>query len=359
TEADLKKILLFPSFIFLLLLHAGAQEISVNYSGGSAAANDSLAAVVDDFTTQLKRSGSFKFDIKGKIKDKGERTINFMLYPIASELGITYPKKLKSFNPEGYYIKATVDRIDFIGNSALALQHSIFDFLEQLGFRYYLPGEAWQIVPSKPSVFINYEHLTQPFYEFRAFANGQGYYRNKKVENDFNFWAKANRLGGSFPIRVGHSYQTIVTNNIDVFKRHPEYFANNINKSDTPATAKFNVANKELIGLVIEDAKKRLDGFKKTGQFMNMVSMEPSDGGGFCTSAECLKIGGPSDQAFYLTNAVARGIQKDYPGIWVGNLAYNEHIAPTKYDLEPNVFVMVTNGFNRTKLSTNQLLEEW
>jgi hypothetical protein len=92
---------------------------------------------------------------------------------------------------------------------------------------------------------------------------------------------------------------------------------------------------------------------------MNMVSMEPSDGGGFCTSAECLKIGGPSDQAFYLTNAVARGIQKDYPGIWVGNLAYNEHIAPTKYDLEPNVFVMVTNGFNRTKLSTNQLLEEW
>ena len=357
--ADLKKNLLFQFFLFLLLLRAGGQEISINYSGGSKAANDSLSTIVEGFVAQLKRSGSYKFDISGKIKDKDERTINFMLYPIADELGISYPKKLKSFNPEGYYIKSSTDRIDFIGNSALALQHGVFDFLEQLGFRYFLPGDAWQIIPSKPSVFIRYERLTQPLYEFRSFANGQGYYRNKKVENDFNFWAKANRLGGSFPVRVGHSYQTIVTNNLEVFKQHPEYFADNIDKSDAPATAKFNVANKQLIQLVIEDAKKRLDVFRKTGQFMNMVSMEPSDGGGFCTSGECLKIGGPSDQAFYLTNAVARGIQKDYPGIWVGNLAYNEHISPTKYDLEPNVFVMVTNGFNRTKLSTNQLLAEW
>ena len=357
----MKRTLLFQGFLFLLLLPAGAQKISINYSGGSKAANDSLATVVENFVTELKTSGNFKFDIEEKIKDKDkdERTIYFMLCPIADELGIIYPKKLKSFNPEGYYIKATADQVTFIGNSALALQHSIFDYLEQLGFRYYLPGDAWKIVPSKPSVFIRYEHLTQPFYEFRSFANGQGYYRNKKVENDFNTWAKANRLGGSFPVRVGHSYQTIVANNLDVFKQHTEYFADNINKSGAPATAKFNVANKQLVELVIGDAKNRLDAFKKTGQFMNMVSMEPSDGGGFCTSPECLKIGGPSDQAFYLTNAVARAIQKDYPGIWVGNLAYNEHITPTKYDLEPNVFVMVTNGFNRTKLSTNQLLEEW
>lgn len=126
-----------------------------------------------------------------------------------------------------------------------------------------------------------------------------------------------------------------------------------------PATAKFNVANKQLVNLVIEDAKQRLSVFQRTRQFMNMISMEPSDGGGFCTSPECLKIGSPSDQVFYLSNAVARSIQKDYPGIWVGSLAYNEHIEPTRYELEPNVFVMVTNGFNRTKFSTNELLAKW
>ncbi|MCB0471620.1 MAG: DUF4838 domain-containing protein, partial [Flavobacteriaceae bacterium] len=196
-------------------------------------------------------------------------------------------------------------------------------------------------------------------FELRSFANGQGFYRNKKIENDFNFWAKANRLGGAFPIRVGHSYQTIVSNNAEVFKQHPEYFAGNIAKGELPSIPKFNVANHELVDLVIEDAKKRLSVFERTGQFMNMISMEPSDGGGFCSTPECMKIGTISDQVFYLTNAVAKAIQKDYPGIWVGNLAYNEHIEPTKYKLESNVFVMVTNGFNRTKFSTNELIKKW
>jgi len=150
-----------------------------------------------------------------------------------------------------------------------------------------------------------------------------------------------------------------VANNLETFKKHPEYFANKIDKTSAPATAKFNVADKELVKLVIDDAKKRLDVFKKTGQFMNMVSMEPSDGPGFCTTPECLEIGNSSDQVFYLTNAVANAIRNDYPGIWVGNLAYNEHIVPPKYDIEPNVFVMVTNGFNRTEFSTNQLLDKW
>ena len=355
----MKKYLLFHFLFFVLFLTAGGQEISINFSGGSKAVNDSLAAVADSFVAELKKAGSFKFDISGKIKDKKDRSVNFMLWTVADELEIKYPKKLRSFNPEGYYIKSTSDRINFIGNTALALQHAIFDYLGQLGYRYFLPGQAWQITPSISSPFINYEQLTQPFYEFRSFANGQGYYRNKKVENDFNFWARANRLGGSFPVRVGHSHQTIVTNNLDEFKQHPEYFADRVDKTAAPATAKFNIANKQLVELVIEDAKKRLDVFKKTGQFMNMVSMEPSDGGGFCTSTECLKIGNPTDQVFYLTNSVARAIQKEYPGIWVGNLAYNEHIEPTKYELEPNVFVMVTNGFNRTKYSTSELLEKW
>jgi len=355
----LKNYILFQILFFFLLFRAGGQEILINISADGEAEADSLAAVAEDFVAEIKKAGNFEFKIKKDKKEKEEQIINLILRSRADELEIKYPKTLRTYNPEGYYIKSSSDRINFIGNSALSLQHAIFDYLEQLGYRYFMPGQAWQIVPSVTSPFIRYEKLTQPFFEFRSFANGQGYYRNKKVENDFNFWAKANRLGGSFPIRIGHSYQTIVSNNLETFKRHPEYFADKVDKTNSPAAAKFNVANDQLVELVIKDAKKRLDVFRKTGQFMNMVSMEPSDGGGFCTSKECLKIGSTSDQVFYLTNAVARAIQKEYPGIWVGNLAYNEHIEPTKYDLEPNVFVMVTNGFNRTKYTTNELIEKW
>ena len=355
----MKNSLLFLSLFFFSFFRARTQEIPIFIVADNNVEKDSLIAIAGQLTTELEKAGSFQFIFGSNKETRGRDKVIFMLRSKADEQEVKYPKALKSFNPEGYYINSSLTRISFVGNSALALQQAIFDYLEQLGFRYFLPGEAWNIIPSLNSPFIQYEKLIQPLFEFRSFANGQGYYRNKKVESDFNFWAKANRLGGSFPIRVGHSYQTIVSNNAEIFKQHPEYFADKIDKTSSPSAAKFNVANKKLVELVIDDAKKRLSVFKQTRQFMNMISMEPSDGGGFCTSPECLKIGSTSDQVFYLTNAVAKAIQKEYPGIWVGNLAYNEHIEPTKYDLEPNIFVMVTNGFNRTKYTTNELLEKW
>lgn len=355
----MKSFLLLITFSFFFSYRAQSQEISIRIATDNKSEKDSLLAIANDFIAELRKAGSFQFNIENDRQANGRNEIVFMLRHKADERGVKYPKSLRSFNPEGYYIKSSANRVDFIGNTVLALQQASFDYLEQLGFRYYLPGETWNIIPSISTPFIQYEKLAQPLYEFRSFANGQGYYRNKKVENDFNSWAKANRLGGSFPIRVGHSYQTIVSNNAEIFKKHPEYFANKIDQTSSPSAAKFNVANKQLIDLVINDAIKRLSVLDKTGQFMNMISMEPSDGGGFCTSPECLRIGNASDQVFYLTNAVARAVQKENPGIWVGNLAYNEHIEPTKYDLEPNIFVMVTNGFNRTKYTTNELLEKW
>jgi hypothetical protein len=355
----LKNFLLLLTLFFFFSFRALTQEVSIRIVADTKSENDSLVATANDFIVELRKATSFQFYIDNNGRTKNQYEIVFILRRYADENGVQYPKALRSFNPEGYYIRSSANRVDFIGNTALALQQASFDYLEQLGFRYYLPGEIWNIIPSLSSPFISYEKLIQPLFEFRSLANGQGYYRNKKVETDFNSWAKANRLGGSFPIRVGHSYQTIVSNNAEVFKKHPEYFADKIDHTTSPSAAKFNVANKQLVDLVINDAIKRLSVFDKTGQFMNMISMEPSDGGGFCTSPECLKIGSPSDQVFYLTNAVAKAIQKEYPGIWVGNLAYNEHIEPTKYDLEPNIFVMVTNGFNRTKYSTNELLQKW
>ncbi len=350
------------SLLFLLLgfisQQALSQEIQIQIHAGNKLVSDSIEQVSADFISELKKSRSFDFSYSGK-GGRRQRTMVFAHRASAGDAGIHYPKALRSFNPEGYYIQSDENRIYFVGNSALALQQAIFDYLEQLGFRYFMPGEAWEVIPAISSPFIKYEKLTQPFFESRILANGQGYYKNKVVEDDFNAWAKANRLGGFFLLRIGHVYQTIVSDNAEVFKKHPEYFAGDVKKGTLPVIPKFDVSNKNLVNLVVSDAKRRMEVYKKTGQHTNMISMEPSDGGGYCTSPDCQKIGGVSDQVFYLTNAVAKALRKDYPGLWVGSLAYNEHISPTKFELEPNVFVMVTNGFNRTNYTTNELLKKW
>lgn len=268
-------------------------------------------------------------------------------------------KPLEQMNPEAYLVKGNGKNVILIGNSAVAVRHAIYDYLEQLGFRYFQPGEEWQIVPAIKKFFPVYSRITQPAFHTRVLANGHGYLKNDKLAIRFNNWAQANKLGGFFELNIGHTYQVTVANNRKTFLEHPEYFAGNVKKGEIPATPKFNVANKDLVNLVKEDALFRIKESARIGKPLMMVSMEPSDGGGFCTSPDCLKIGNTSDQVFYLANEVARYVQKYYPGMWVGSLAYNEHILPPRMPLEKNVFVMVANGFNRSKFNTYELLQQW
>jgi Domain of unknown function (DUF4838) len=322
-------------------------------------AGDSADIVVKLLTEEFKKAGI----VKVSILDESLFTktgILLLTTSQAEENKIPFPAKLKSYGPEGVYIKGNDQSVIIIGNSMLALQEAVFIYLEQLGFSYLLPGETWQNIPKLTTVCKSIGILTQPDYEYRWIANGHGYYGSAKIESEFNFWAKSNRLGGSFQMRAGHIYDEIVQRNATVFKQHPEYFAEpGLPKGTIPNAPKFNVADKNLVRLIIDDAISRLELQKKNRESSVMISMEPSDGQGFCTTPECIAIGSPSDQAYYLSNEVAKELKKKYPGTWVGSLAYNEHILPTKYKLEPNTFVMITNGFNRTKFSTDELLQQW
>lgn len=268
-------------------------------------------------------------------------------------------KPLEQMNPEAYLIRGNGKNVILIGNSAIAVRHAIYDYLEQLGFRYFQPGEEWQIVPIVKKFFPVYNRITQPAFHTRVLANGHGFLKNEALAARFSKWADANRIGGFFEVNIGHSYQTIVSNNKKQFQEHPEYFATSVKKGEIPPTPKFNVTNPALVNLVKEDAVNRIKEAIRIGKPLKMLSMEPSDGSGFCDSPACLKLGSVSDQVFYLANEVAKYVKKSYPDMWIGSLAYNEHILPTKIPLEKNVFVMVTNGFNRSKFTTNELLQQW
>lgn len=320
--------------------------------------NDTINRAVQDLFRELGKAGidKYRLNVISSFQGKG---VVLLKTSEATKINFPVPAKLRNYGPEGLYIKSGDNSVIMIGNTALALQQAVFFYLEHLGFRYLLPGEIWEVIPPLKNPYKKGEILTRPDYDNRTIANGHGYRNSKKIENDFLTWEKANRMGGSFPVRNGHSYDEIMMNNAAEFKEHPEYFAKQVAKGTLPPAPKFNVANKNLVEIVRKDVVKRMEDFKKWGMHTLMVSMEPSDGGNFCTTPECQAVGTPSDQAFYLANIGAREIRKKYPYSWVGMLAYNEHILPTKLKLEPNIFVMITNGFNRSKYNTEQLLSLW
>jgi hypothetical protein len=319
---------------------------------------DSVHKAFNMLVTELKKgiNADFAITSPASFNKKG---ILFIRTADAARYRINVPSVLPSLGPEGIYINGDAQSVTIIGNSALALQEAVFFYLEQLGYRYLMPGKTWEVIPRLSGIYKKMSLLTKPQFEWREITNGHGYANHNKIASDFNTWFTANRLGGAFRMWLGHSYDVIVQNNLEEFKQHPEYFAQTVVRGTIPGTPKFNVANKGLVDLVVRDAVKRMEQIRNHDPGIVLLSMEPSDDGGFCTTAECNRIGSVSDQVFYLSNEAAKAVRKKYPGTWVGVYAYNQHMMPTKLPLEPNTLVMVANGFNRTEYDTYELLKMW
>ncbi len=129
-----------------------------------------------------------------------------------------------------------------------------------------------------------------------------------------------------------------------------------------PNTAmKFCVSNKMLQDTFVADMVGQLQKQIIANPYGSAycVSVEPSDGEGFCECDNCSKIGGISEQVFFLANVVAKAFQKISPKAYVNLYAYNTHAAPPAFDLEPNVIVQIIPYGYQHFSSPKQMLETW
>src|SRR5690606_30148218 len=96
--------------------------------------------------------------------------------------------------------------------------------------------------------------------------------------------------------------------------------------------------NKNVQELFIRD---RIEAFKKLNDPEGSVSVEPSDGAGFCECSNCKKLGSISNQVFFLANLTAARLREKFPKGKVNLYAYNKHAELPDFDIEPNVHVTV------------------
>lgn len=348
----LKKTSFTTFFLFLLCLSRAQQRTPLYYTGDP---KDTVGQVAGMLKQQLSRAVNFSFT------DNQENTFSgkgILLSAMPSRWP-QYSSQLRKMGPEGVLVKSNGNSVVIIGNSKLAVQHGIFIYLEQLGFRYYFPHPDWHIIPASPDLFKKIEYAGQPSFDHRRIWYGYGT-GSKRSDEDYNFWFKANRQGGVMNASFGQAYDDIVYRNLEEFKKHPEWFYPKPAKGVLPGDPKFNIADESLVQFVIADVLKRIEQSKKNGtQDYKMISMSPSDGLGICNSPECQRYGTLTDRVFYLVNRVAKVVRQKYPDTWIGAYAYSEFIAPPNIKLEPNVFVGVTTAFNYSKYSVEELVKEW
>jgi hypothetical protein len=261
-------------------------------------------------------------------------------------------------------------RIWIVGNTNLGVRHGVYALLDHLGYRWYLPGDAWTIVPRVAALPTALTLCDAPVFKGRNFFGTGGFGGKLPVDPDralqqrWERWKQRNRLGGEYSFG-GHSYQSFVLTHKAELAAHPEYLAE-VDGKRTPGESesqKLCYANPGLQALFTQDRLAVLRRAVKAdpeapGAFA--VSVDPSDGGGHCECAECRKLGSISDRVFTLANVVARAVAQEFPGRCVNLYGYHQHAAPPAFALEPNVFVnIIPYGFQRTGLTPEEFIAAW
>lgn len=263
------------------------------------------------------------------------------------------------FNPQhpaesqGYEIKSHPKGVYIIGATPLAVEYAVFDFLGRFGYRRYFPMEKWEIIPKKSTLTFAAHIKEIPDYFHRRIWPGFGVWPEYKTSSEK--WNLVNRNGG-YPLRTGHSYDSIVINNQNEFKKHPEYYAlvKGI-RTVGQENAKFCISNPDLRKLVADYAVRR---FEADPELMS-ISADPSDGGGWCECEACLKTGTPSTRVVLLANTVAKAVRERFPNKRIGMYAYGLHSPPPDIDVDQDVVVSVATSFIRGGLTLEEIIQGW
>lgn len=260
--------------------------------------------------------------------------------------------QLNAVHPDQYLLRTTDDGLFLLGTTPEAVQCAVWDFLHRLGYRLFFLTDTWEVVPSRPNLTAAINEMQQPDYVTRQAPRGAPW-SDRKL---WSRWQKRNRMISSFALNTGHSYGSIVRRNRKAFDQHPEYFALVAGVRPDGPNAKFCVSNAQLRQLVVDDAIRE----SKADPDRDSISLDPSDGGGWCECDACRAMGSASDRALTLANEVAAALNRLGPGEkFVGMYGYNDHSPPPNIRAHPNVVISVATAFIRGGYSIEELVSGW
>lgn len=254
---------------------------------------------------------------------------------------------------EEYLLRSNAQGLYVLGASDLAIQHGIWDLLGRLGYRQYFPGKHWEVIPYLQRMEIAIDSLEKPDYHSRRIWYGYGAWDYAK--EPYRDWCEKNRALQGVNLNTGHAYDGIVKALKKEFDNHKEYWPLLNNERKEVRNPKPCLGNTDLRALIIRNAVEQV----RKNPMLDSISMDPSDGGGWCECKLCSKLGSVSDQAITLANEVAAAINQQFPGKLVGIYGYNFHSPPPNIKVHPKVVVSVATAFIKGGMSLEDIITGW
>jgi hypothetical protein len=250
---------------------------------------------------------------------------------------------------EDYVLFGDQKRLLIVATHPLGLSRGIYGYLDHLGFRWYLPGNDWTIVPSLSSITYTGSMIVSPHFSFRDFFGTGGLAEIKafdptlQLAGTWNDWKRRNRFGGEYSL-AGHYGETFNIKYKKELEQHPEYLAKVNGKREWSVSAKWCISNKNLRALFIADRVAELQRRLQQSSYANekiVLSVDPADGGGECEDRECAKMGTANDRIYFLANEVTKALKKVSSRAYANIYAYNTHPAPPPFKLDEHLIVQM------------------
>ena len=333
-----------------ILTENGASKLRIIVS---ATADETIRGAAADLSHYLERISGASFEIAEGTGGSGLLLGLPENFPdIPTELATDFGDG--PFQRDRYRIVSSGDALYLLGATPNAVEFAVWDLLHEFGYRYYFPSETWEIVPKHRDLRIDIDRLEKPdFYNRSAPRGGIRTGLQLWLQDVWMQWQVRNRTAPSFALHTGHSYISIIRRNQKTFDAHTEYLALRDGKR---GGVKFCISNPGLRELIVKDAVAAF----QADPDRDSISLDPSDGGGWCECEACHEMGSVSDRVVLLSNQASKAVNAlGFGPKYIGIYAYNDYSPPPTVDVHPNVIVSLATAFIKGDQTFDEMLAGW
>lgn len=293
----------------------------------------------------IERSTTVRLDV---VKEPAPANALIAIHCGATDYAKGLNLGVEKLDIDGFVIAFPDERhIVLLGASDSGQDYAAYEFLERyVGVRWLFPGKVGEYVPLRESLAVPAQEIREePWFQHRLLS-GLGLKEKPENKGEQSLWARRNRMRGR--IEFHHNLWRLFPPE-RYGKTHPEFFPILKGRRFIPQPALGKTTEQDeraqiswqlcftAKGIIGEAVKNICAYFEKNPQATS-YSLGVNDGFGYCECPECsAKNGGrtnaldlPDASVSYFAwcNAVARGVNKQYPGKVFGLLAYSSVYSP-------------------------------
>lgn len=317
-----------------LLLVKNGQPASVLVLSKNAAAEEQEAA--NEIQSFVQKISGAKLEIV--TAEQGFQQRIPVLIGAAAPADLERSIREKGNDPYSFALVVDANKISLRGLTPAGTRVAAYELLEQLGVRWFMPGDLGTVVPNNKTIQLADQKTIQvPSFAARWTTSARN---SKKLGEE---WMQRVRMGGpNFPSSHGISIEEKGANqgggkkgagNVKtLFEEHPEYYALVDGKRKA---SQLCISNPDVLIRAIATTKQY---FQKNPD-AEWIGMGPNDGRGFCECDNCKALDAGdydpiahqvsmTDRYVGFFNKVLEGIKNEFPAKKIGFYAYAAYMRP-------------------------------